>query len=225
MPHPPTPADPTPEHGAGQSPRLLWDWPTRIFHWVLAGSFTAAFLLANLVSKQSKVFYLHVVFGSILVAAILLRVIWGFVGSQPSRFRSFLFSPKALLHYLRGAMQGKDQPSSGHNPGSSYAIYAMLLIPLALAATGWANWSGLLDVGDLHEGLAALMVIVIGLHVAGLGWHTLRHRENIAMSMLHGKRRIPREHAIDSSRPWVGVAFLVLLGMGTMMIISSGLFY
>jgi cytochrome b len=200
-----------PEEG-DPSRRLLWDWPTRLFHWTLAGLFTAAFAVATLSSEHGWIFPIHATLGLTLAVAVLMRVIWGLVGSRPSRFTSFLFSPAALLRYFREALAARDRPAAGHNPGSSYAVYAMLLIPLGLAATGIAQGQGLKWAEELHEGLAFAMVAVVVLHILGLAWHTLRHRENIAMSMFHGERMIPAESALSSSRPWAGAAFLALLG-------------
>lgn len=219
------PEDQASKEGTNHVPGLLWDWPTRVFHWVLAGAFAAAFIIAHSASKQSALFYIHMIFGAIMVPAVLLRIVWGFIGSHTSRFHSFLFSPKALFLYVKSAIRGEDRPSPGHNPGSSYAIYIMLLAPLGLAATGWAQWQGLLDTEELHEMLAFLMIAAVTLHLAGLSWHTIRHRENIAMSMVHGKRAIPREKAIVNAYPWVGVAFLLILAVGTALIISWGNFY
>lgn len=195
-----------------EPPRLLWDWPTRLFHWVLAGLFTAAFAVATLTPKHGTAFLAHMTLGLTLALAVLLRLFWGFVGSRPSRFGSFLFSPAELYRYLREAATGRDTPSPGHNPGSSYAAYAMLLIPLGLAATGIAQGQGRKWAEEVHEALAFGMVGVVALHILGLAWHARRHQDHMAFSMVDGKREIPEAEAIPSSRPLSGMAFLVLLG-------------
>jgi cytochrome b len=207
--------------GAKDTKKLLWDWPTRIFHWVFAGLFTGAFTVATLASEHSKAFLIHMVLGLVLPAAVLLRLVWGFVGSRPSRLTAFLFSPVALFRYLQQAVKGEDQPTSGHNPGSSYAIYAMLLLTLGLAATGIAQGQGLKWTEEVHQVFAYSMVGVIVLHVLGLARHTLQHRENIAMSMVDGKRRIPEASAILSARPWAGLAFVCMLSAWTALLIGG----
>lgn len=198
--------------GHQEPPRLLWDWPTRLFHWVLAGLFTAAFAVATLTPKHGTAFLAHMTLGLTLALAVLLRLFWGLVGSRPSRFGSFLFSPADLYRYLREAATGRDTPSPGHNPGSSYAAYAMLLIPLGLAATGIAQGQGMKWAEEVHEALAFGMVGVVALHILGLAWHALRHRDNLALSMFDGKREIPEDSAIPSSRSLSGIAFLALIG-------------
>ncbi len=197
---------------SGLTPQLVWDLPTRLFHWTLAALFTGAFLVAIGSSEHSPVFLVHMLIGLILAFAIVLRLVWGLVGSKPSRFSSFLYSPAALGRYVRLAMKGADQPGSGHNPGSSYAIYAMLLLPLALVATGLLKSSGREWAEELHTVLAYGMLAVVGLHLLGVAWHARRHRDGIALAMVHGRRPVGAGEAIASHRSWAGAVYLLLLG-------------
>lgn len=205
----------------GLKPRTLWDWPTRILHWAMVGLFTGAFSLALLASEHSPAFVIHTALGILLGGVVLLRLLWGFVGSKPSRFGSFLHSPMSLLRYVRDAVRGVDRPTAGHNPGSSYAIYAMLLLPLGLAGTGVAMGRGLEWAEEVHGALAYAMVGVIVLHILGLAWHTRRHREAIAMSMVHGRRCIEASDAITSARPMAGVLVALTLGVAASLIVSG----
>lgn len=193
-------------------PRLVWDLPTRLFHWSLAILFSGAFLLAISSSEHSRSFMIHMLVGLVLAFAILLRVVWGLIGSRPSRFSAFLYSPAALGRYVQLALKGADRPGAGHNPGSSYAIYAMLLLPLALVATGLLKNGGGEWAEDLHAVLAYSMVAVVGLHLLGVAWHARRHRDGIGLTMWHGRRPVPEAEAIPSSRRWAGAAFMVLVG-------------
>ncbi len=197
---------------SGLTPQLVWDLPTRLFHWTLAALFMGAFLVAIASSEHSRVFLVHMLIGLILAFAIVLRLIWGLVGSKPSRFSSFLYSPAALGRYVRLAMKGADQPGSGHNPGSSYAIYAMLLLPLALVATGLLKSSGREWAEEVHAVLAYGMLAVVVLHLVGIAWHARRHRDGIALAMVHGRRPVGAGEAIASHRTWAGAVYLLLLG-------------
>jgi cytochrome b len=190
----------------------VWDLPTRLFHWTLAVLFTGSFVLAIASSERSPAFMVHMLVGLILAFAILLRVVWGLVGSQPSRFSSFLYSPAALGRYLRLAWKGQGPTVAGHNPGSSYAIYAMLLLPLALVATGLLQSSGREWAEEVHGALAYGMVAVVGFHLLGLAWHGRRHGDGIALAMVHGRRPATEAEAIQSPRWWAGAAFLLLVG-------------
>jgi len=215
------PPDPRPQEAEASQEKassLLWDGPTRILHWAMAGLFLGAFSLAVTSSKHGTVFPAHAALGLLLGLAILLRVLWGIVGSRPSRFASFLHRPTALVTYLKEALAGQDRPANGHNPAASYAAYAMLLLPLALVATGIAMGRGAEWAEEVHGALAYTMLAVIAIHVLGLAWYTYRHGEPIALSMVHGRRRLPQGDSIPSSRPFMSVAvLLVLAGGGTLL--------
>ncbi len=218
MQHPPEPRPREAEASRKPESSLLWDGPTRILHWAMAGLFLGAFSIAVASSEHGRIFPAHAALGLLLVLAVLLRLLWGFVGSRPSRFASFLHSPAALVRYLTEALAGQDRPAGGHNPAAGYSAYAMLLLPLALAATGIAMGRGGEWAEDVHGVLAYAMVVVIAFHILGLAWYTFRHREPIALSMVHGRRRLPREDSIPSSRPFMSIAILlVLAGGGTLL--------
>ncbi len=78
----------------GASKRILvWDLPTRLMHWTLALSFAGAFVTAE--SERWR--DVHVLFGYTVLEVVLLRVIWGFVGTRHARFVSFAAGPRAAL--------------------------------------------------------------------------------------------------------------------------------
>lgn len=205
-------ADPTPPQEARPFRPLVWDLPTRLFHWTFAGLFGAAFSVALLSSEHSRTFLLHMLAGLIMAFAVLLRIGWGLVGSRPSRFSAFLYRPADLARYLRAAVEGRDQPVPGHNPGASYAVYAMLLLPLGLVATGLLKASGQDWAEEPHGALAYGLLAVVVLHLAGLAWHSRRHGDRIALAMVDGRRSVPGFAGLPSHRTWAGVLFLALLG-------------
>lgn len=76
---------------------LVWDLPTRLFHWIFAFGFAIAAVIALGLGDDSPAFPLHALIGLVLGMAIALRVMWGFVGSRHARFASFAFGPSAVL--------------------------------------------------------------------------------------------------------------------------------
>jgi len=201
----------TPSPSQASKP-LVWDLPTRLFHWTLAVLFGGAFTVALSSSEHSRAFMIHMLLGLILAFAVLLRLIWGLVGSRPSRFTSFLYSPAALWRYLREVFQGADRPVAGHNPGSSYAAIAMLLLPLGLVATGLLKVSGQEWAEEVHAALAYGMVATVAIHLLGVLWHARRHRDGLALAMVHGRRSMPEGGSLATPRPWAALAFVLLLG-------------
>jgi len=191
---------------------LIWDIPTRMFHWFFAGGFIVAAMFALTFGEHSPLFPYHAIFGLIIFLMVVLRVLWGFVGTRYARFDSFAFSPMSVFEYLKGALRGSGIRYVGHNPGSAYAIFAMLIMMIGLAITGIMLGLGNEWVEEIHESLAYTMVAVAATHIMGVLFHTIRHRENIAASMFHGKKEAETHEAIPSSRPIIGVIFIVLIG-------------
>ena len=108
-------------------------------------------------------------------------------------------------------MTSKTRRYAGNNPGSALAAVLMfLLVPvLFVSGSGWGGDA----LEEIHEIAAWAMLAVVSLHLAGLAWHTIRHRENIAASMIHGKKAdLPADAAITSSHPIWGLAVLLACG-------------
>ncbi len=199
---------------------LVWDLPTRLFHWLLAATFAGAAGIALLADDDGPVFRIHMLLGLMAAFMVVLRVIWGFAGTRYARFRSFLFGPGALVAYLRGVLRRSGERFVGHNPGSAYAIYALLILTLGQAASGLLIPSmGVLE--ELHELTAYLMILTVIVHVTGVVLHTIRHRENITLSMIDGRKAGEASQAIASSSPLAGAAFLALIAGWAFLLING----
>ena len=181
---------------------LVWDIPTRLFHWLLAASFTGAFLTAE--SEQYR--DVHVALGYLLLALIGFRIVWGLVGTRYARFRSFAFRPSQVLSYLRSLLRGSPQHYVGHNPAGSWVIYGLLLLGLLTGITGYATYNEL--GGDafeeLHEAVASAMLALVALHVGGVIVSSLAHRENLVGSMLSGYKVGEAAQGIRNARWLIG---------------------
>jgi cytochrome b len=163
---------------------LVWDIPTRVFHWLLAGSFAGAFLTAESETWRD----LHVLLGYTVVGLIGFRLLWGLVGTRYARFRSFAFRPSQVVGYLKSLLGRSPQHYVGHNPAGSWVIYGLLLLGLITGVTGYATYN---EIGgewleELHEGAANSMLALVGVHIAGVLVSSLLHRENLVRSMISG---------------------------------------
>jgi cytochrome b len=188
---------------------LIWDAPVRVVHWLLALSFAGAWLSA----ESERLHLVHITLGYTMAGLVVLRLIWGWIGSSPARFSSFVRSPAAALTYLRSLAAGRAEHHSGHNPAGGWAIVALLGLIALAAALGWATEAEALP-GWLDEahGLAAnaLMAIVV-LHLVGVVAGSLAHRENLVRAMVTGCKRGRASEAIRRARPWL--AGLILIGV------------
>jgi cytochrome b len=197
---------------------LVYDWPTRIFHWLFAGLFLAAFLIGKNVDDESPIFSIHMLLGLSLGFLTVLRLVWGFIGSRHARFSGFELRPAQLASYIKGVISGTSERWAGHNPASSWAALSMIGLGLGLAVSGYmmaTGWKEELE--DIHELLANGFILVVALHVAGVIFHTLRHKDGIGFSMLNGKKTGVRDgESISSAHGWAGVALtLAMLVFGS----------
>ena len=191
----------------------VYDLPTRVFHWLFAGLFIIAFSIANLVDDESLRFPLHMLAGLGLVFVVLLRLLWSAVGTRHARLSDLALAPRQLLGYLKGVLSGSGRRWAGHNPASSWAAVAMVLLALALGATGLMMATGNEAVEDVHELLANGFLVVVLLHLAGLAIHALRHRDRLPAAMVTGgKQGLPADEAPVPARPVA--AFAMLAGVG-----------
>lgn len=168
---------------------FVWDVPVRLGHWLLASAFIGAMLTAD--SEWLRL--THVRLGLAVVALVLFRVVWGFVGSPYARFREFVTGPAAVWRYMRAVFSTTPEHHIGHNPAGGAAIVGLLVLGLTTSLTGWLAYQ---DVGgewmpELHGASACAMLTLVGIHVAGVILASIRHRENLVGAMVTGWKRAP----------------------------------
>ena len=190
----------------------IWDLPIRLWHWILTGSLIAASVIALALGEHSSLFPYHSILGLVMGLMVILRLLWGVIGTRHARLGSLAFSPGALLSYLRGVAFGGAPRFAGHNPGAAYATIAMLILILVISGTGIALSQGNEGLKELHEISVYALLAVAGAHILGVIAHTVRHHEPIALSMIHGKKIAEPGQAIISSRPVPALLFLALVG-------------
>ena len=191
---------------------LVWDLPTRLFHWFFAFGLTIAFGIAFFVDDDSSLFAAHMIVGIVLSLMVFLRVLWWIVGTKYARFSSFLFTPSTVAAYLRVALMGSGERSVGHNPGSSYVLLAMMGLVVLVIATGLLVSSGNEALEELHELSSYALLAAIFAHIAGVIFYTVKQRDNISWSMITGMKEGAPEQSIASSRPVVAALVVVFIG-------------
>lgn len=185
---------------------LVWDAPTRVFHWLLALSFAGAWLTA----ENDSLRLVHVTLGYTMGGLVAFRLLWGVLGSRYARFSDFVRGPGAVMAYLRGLLSGHPRHYVGHNPAGALAIVALLGATVLLVATGWMHYH---DIGggwseELHEGIANVMLALVVLHLAAVLASSWLHQENLVASMLHGRKSGKPEDGIGKPRRLVGLLLL-----------------
>ena len=176
---------------------LVWDIPTRLFHWLLAGSFAGAYLT----SESERLAAIHVGCGYALLGLIGFRLIYGLVGSRYARFSEFVRGPGAVIKYLKSLLSGHPQRFVGHNPAGAVAIVLLLVLGLATGASGFAMYNELGGewLEDVHEACANAMLAVVILHVLGVIASSVLHKENLARAMVTGRKEGAPDEGIKRS--------------------------
>jgi cytochrome b len=121
----------------------VWDPLVRVFHWSLVLSFTIAYLTGEEYSG------LHIDAGYVVLGLILFRLVWGFIGTRYARFSDFVYSPKAVLGYLKSLTTNTPRHYTGHNPAGGWMVIAMFLCLAIVSVSG-------LKVYAIEEGLGPL---------------------------------------------------------------------
>jgi cytochrome b len=206
---------------------LIWDSPTRVFHWLLALAFVAAMATGD----SDRWRDVHVFAGYVVLGLLAFRILWGIVGSRYARFSSFCFTPVAAINYLRDLARDAARRYLGHNPPGSWAIYTLVVLGLLV------SFSGLLVLGleesqgifrnladtptgevlkRLHEALSWIMLTMVAFHVAGVAVESRVHHENLVLAMITGCKTGEATEGITSSHRWVGAVLALGVAAGAL---------
>ena len=185
---------------------LIWDLPVRLIHWLLVICFLGAYLTAEI--GELKI--VHFTLGYTLAALMIIRIIWGFLGTTHAKFRSFIRHPMAAIHYLRSVIRREPTTDVGHNPAGALAIVALLSLGLLVSFTGWltlheivGEWSE-----EVHEVLANIMMVIVVIHIVAVVGASFLHKENLVKAMITGKKTAPHTDAIPESKSLLAIALL-----------------
>jgi len=187
----------------------VWDPLVRIGHWLLVAGFFTNYII------EDEWMTLHSWVGYALLAVVLLRILWGFVGTRHARFGDFVRSPATTARYLGDMARGRARRYLGHNPAGAVMILLLLAGMVAMAFTGivlyaieenagplagWvaesgeaagqAVWTVSEDFWEeTHEVLANLMLTLVIFHVLGVLVAGRMHGENLVRAMITGRKR------------------------------------
>lgn len=173
----------------------VWDLPTRLFHWLLAGLIVFAWW-----SAESDHLAWHKMAGSGIAGLLVFRLWWGLFGGSTARFSGFLRGPRTILAYLSGK---GDKTHIGHNPVGALSVIALLLTTLTVVVAGLfavdtdglesGPFSNLIDydggrlAAKIHGYGFEALEILIGLHILAIIVYTVFKRQPLVPAMIHGK--------------------------------------
>ena len=187
---------------------LVWDVPTRVFHWLLVISFAGAWLT----SESERLQMIHYAFGYSAVALVLFRLVWGFIGTKYARFSQFVRGPKEMVEHVRGLLSNHQHAAPGHNPVGGIVMVGLMLLILLIGLTGY--WGVKEFLGDFmsetHEAVANLALGLVIIHIVAAIIMSLLQKENLVRAMVNGKKQGLPEQSIKYPQYLIGI----LLALG-----------
>jgi len=167
----------------------VWDPFVRLFHWSLVLTFGANALV---IDDDSK---LHQWVGYVVVALIVLRLLWGWIGTEYARFSSFPPSLSGALGQIRETLSGIKHIHVGHTPLGALMIYNLMAVMLVIGLSGWlmttdAYW-GVEWPEHLHEAAVLWAEVSVVLHIAAVVFESWRTSVNLPRAMVTGCKDLP----------------------------------
>ena len=200
---------------------MVWDMPVRVFHWLLVICFAGAWLT----SESERLQMIHYAFGYSACLLILIRLVWGLIGTRYARFSQFLKSPKVVLEHFLAMLRGHPHHDVGHNPAGGLVMFALMLLILLIGLTGYLSVKEFLGnfMSEAHEAVASLALAVVILHVAAAIFMSLLERQNLVKSMVNGKKLGMPEQGIRYPQYLIGLLVLVGAAYFFYLTVSGGL--
>lgn len=197
--HTPTP----PTAAAPGASIMVWDPLVRLFHWALV-----ALILTEYLSGEAGAEPVHFIAGYLLIPLLVVRLLWGFIGSHYARFANFLYPWATTRAYLFTILRGHPPRYLGHNPAGAVMVYLLLTLVLLTLATGLLVQATIEFEGPLLELMyqaddaqAALfrrlhglcvngLLLLVPAHILGVIVASYQHREKLILSMITGKKNL-----------------------------------
>lgn len=207
---------------------LVWDLPLRLFHWGLAVA-----VVTNVVTANIGRMDLHERSGLTVLALVVFRLLWGFIGGHHARFRNFVRAPRVVLAWLRTPSGAAAPRQAGHSPLAALSVLALLAVTGFMAMTGMFASDGILFDGPLahlapaqseaatkihHRAKLALILLVV-LHLIAILVYKFGKKINLTRAMVTGRaseapdRITGADGRISRDRLMVGLALMAVLQM------------
>ncbi|MGD0103162.1 MAG: cytochrome b/b6 domain-containing protein [Rhodopila sp.] len=211
----------------------VWDLPVRVFHWAIV-----LLILAAWVTQYFNKMDVHMWIGEWILALLLFRIVWGFVGSDTARFTRFLRSPVAALRHLAHLRRREPDREIGHNAAGGWMVLVMLALIGVQTGTGlFSNDDGDTEgplmhlvskdrsdfLSHIHHLNFRAIEAVIVLHVLAIVAYAVLKRQNLLRPMVTGTKLMPAEAVAPRlvNPVWAVVTLAVAFGV-VVWVVKSG---
>lgn len=193
----------------------IWDGFIRFYHLLLI------ILMATLYfTAENDMLDQHFVAAYTLMALLLTRFIWGFIGSSNAKFSAIIHSPVAAI---KSIVSSEHNPT-GHTKAGSYMIWLFFLLIGAQLMTGLFTTDDIMTDGplvasassdwvetasDWHRDAFDYILIAIGIHIAAIVFYRIKGK-NLITAMITGKRETDKDAPTLKPAWWAFAVFAVL---------------
>ena len=176
----------------------VWDILVRFIHWTVAAG-----IIANLLFTEDGS-ELHVYVGYTVVGLVVLRLLWGLIGTRYARFTNFFPTPTRLKAHLSNlSIRRVDEQHLGHNPLAAIMMLSLWAVIIGLGITGYLMESHIFShiqllgnkdlLEEIHELLANSLYLLVPLHIIAAIAMSYWQRQNLIKSMVTGKKMVTDE--------------------------------
>jgi cytochrome b len=177
---------------------LIWDIPVRLFHWMLVIAIAYSWYAIEIMEDLEQ----HFLAGYCILALVLFRLIWGFIGTDYARFTNFIYSLSETRRYFKSLPGKKIHAYAGHNPAGGLSVIAMLLFILIQVSTGLFStddyYFGPLNslvsdavattITKIHHFNSDIIIGLIALHILAIVFYRLYKKERLVGAMFSGRK-------------------------------------
>ena len=197
--------------------KKIWDLPLRLFHISLI-----LLVIGSILSAKLDMLNLHQYFGVSLLGLISFRILWGFVGTYYSRFKSFNLSVTDALSQFSKT----NSITSVRTPIGSYSTLIFIIVLLSISASGLFSSDDVLYDAPLafltpnytsyftyiHNILHYLLYSLIVVHILAIMYYQIFKKMKIIQRILDGYSRITKSDIVSiTEKPIVGILLLLIL--------------
>ena len=211
---------------------LVWDLPTRLFHWFLVLLFSLQFVTGSIGEDW---LVLHSYLGYATLVLIIFRIFWGVFGGHWSRFSSFFpthrFSQPSSANSKPFSQKS---PSPGHTWLGSLSITVILISLLAQITSGLMTNDDISFAGPFTKHVSNdvvdwmgwyhtevgyyLLLFLVALHICAIAYYQIIG-VNLTKPMLNGHKDVETSQEVSTSDTLKQRLFaFMLLGLSALMV-------
>ena len=174
--------------------KLLWDLSLRVFHFLLI-----ILVIGLIFSAKLDRLDIHQYLGVAILGLLIFRLVWGFIGSYTSKFKSFNLSAYKLYTFFTGKYKSK----SVRSPTASLSVITFMITLFVLTISGLFSSDDVLYEAPLgflfpkyisfftkvHNISHYVLYVLLSLHLAAIFYYQFFKKNKIIQQFIDGYAR------------------------------------